>query len=270
MKKWTSTALGGAPVFDDDLLSIFNSEIWSCIQAILSPFDADTEGIIVSGCTVSGTGPYNISSGFVYLNGEFMLFPGATGITFSSAINITPKTPTNDVRTFADSTTATVAVDKQAEINVAPGSGQYISFHSATDPDDRRWSAMVKNSVISDQPIRTKVISMTLWNMNTTQLKTYAHGLSSASKIISVRASIFLDGTGTVTNGGIAMRAIDLDMADAGAGTDAYRTGTKWGCVRGWNDTAVELWANPYRFFGTDSLLTGSGFRGYLYITYMP
>lgn len=138
MRKWTSTALGGAPVYDDDLLDIFNSEIWGAMQAIFSPYDSDTEGVIVSGCVISGSGPYNISAGIVYLNGEFMRINAFTSL--SLPFYIQPDTVTTEPRTFADSTVNAVITVKIATVGgSAPGSGQYIAVTSPTDPDDRRY-----------------------------------------------------------------------------------------------------------------------------------
>lgn len=162
MRKWTSTALGGAPVYDDDLLDIFNSEIWGAMQAIFSPYDSDTEGVIVSGCVISGSGPYNISAGIVYLNGEFMRINAFTSL--SLPFYIQPDTVTTEPRTFADSTVNAVITVKIATVGgSAPGSGQYIAVTSPTDPDDRRWDPAsqldVTNAVASEASARSSAIS---------------------------------------------------------------------------------------------------------------
>jgi hypothetical protein len=138
MKKYTSTALGGAPVDDDDLLDIFNSEIWAAIQGQLSTFDSDVEGIVISGCvTTANAGNFDMTEGIVYLNGEFMRISAVTNQTFTKYI--APATPVNDDRQYADGTTNTIAVTKGAGlVGSAPGSGQYIKIASLTDLDERR------------------------------------------------------------------------------------------------------------------------------------
>jgi hypothetical protein len=137
MKKFTATSLGGAPVDAADLKKIFNDDLYSAIEGILSPFSLTTEGIIVSGCIISGGGPYNISAGVVYLNGEFMALPAQTGVSLPQYIQ--PDTVVSDTRTFADSTTHEVASTKSAKVGgSAPGSGQYIAITSVTDPDNQR------------------------------------------------------------------------------------------------------------------------------------
>lgn len=138
MKKYTSTALGGAPVDNDDLLDIFNSEIWAVIQAKLSMFDSDIEGIIISGCvTTANAGNFDMTAGIVYLNGEFMRVAAATNQTFTKYI--APSTPVNDDRQYADGTTNTIAVTKGAGlVSSAPGSGQYLKIASLIDLDERR------------------------------------------------------------------------------------------------------------------------------------
>lgn len=144
MKKFTSTGLGGAPLNKNDLKTIFNDEIWSATEAILSPFIADTEGIIVSGCIITGGGPYSISAGIVFLNGEFMRLPAQTGLSLPQYI--IPSTPVGDSRVFGDGTTQVVAVNKSAIASGSlPGSGQYIAITSSTDPDDRRYENIFVN-----------------------------------------------------------------------------------------------------------------------------
>ncbi len=138
MKKINSTGqTGGAPVNQEDLRTVFNDEIWDAIEALLSPFSADTEGVIVSGCVISGGGPYDISAGIVYLNGEFMRLAAATGQTLPKYI--APATAVNDNRVFADQTTKTLFITKGAElVGSAPGGSQYVAITTTTDPDDRR------------------------------------------------------------------------------------------------------------------------------------
>lgn len=137
MKKFTSTDTGGGPVTKQDLRDIFNSEFWDVIQGTMSSYDADTQGIILSGCIISGGGPYAMTAGIVYLNGEFMRMPAVASMSLPQYIQ--PDTPVNDDRVFADTTTHTVAVTKSAKIaSSAPGSGQYVAITTSSDPDDRR------------------------------------------------------------------------------------------------------------------------------------
>jgi hypothetical protein len=137
MKKFTATANGGAPIHSDDRRTIFNEEFWDVIEGLFSPYLTDTQGIIVSGCVISGGGPYDISEGIVFLDGEFMRLPAQTGQTLPKYIKAA--TAVNDSRTFADGSTGTMAVTKSAELaGSAPGT-QYIAITSITDPDDRRW-----------------------------------------------------------------------------------------------------------------------------------
>lgn len=268
MKKFTTaTDLGGAPIFKNDLREVFNLEIWDALESVLSPFDFnfDSEGIIVSGCIISGSGPYSMASGIVYLNGEFMRIPLQS--SFSLPQYIVPDTIVNDSRTFSDSTSHIVMITKSATISSSPaGSGQSIAITTATDPDDRRWRPIISDLIT----LRTKVISVSSWNMNTTPLKTLSHGIATASQIKSVQANIYPDGAGISVGGGITMKVIAIDFPDVGGGTDVYPTGTKWGGVKGWNDTTIELWANPNRQFGTNSTFSGSGHRADVIITYTP
>lgn len=186
MKKFTSTDLGGAPIYKDDLRTIFNTEIWEVIQAMLSPFDSDTEGLVISGCvTTANAGNFDITAGIVYLNGEFMRVSAATNQSFTKYI--APSTAVNDDRTFEDGTVHTVAVTKGAGLaGGAPGSGQYITIASLTDLDNRRWKPQQNENT----NLRTKVIQMGDWDMDATASILVTHGLADYKKVRSVTAII--------------------------------------------------------------------------------
>jgi hypothetical protein len=136
MKKLlNSSALGGAPVYKSDLRDIFQDEMWDCIEAMFSPFDSDTEGVIVTGCVISGSGPYDISDGIVYLSGEFRRFAAVTGVTLPKYIVLS--TSFYDNRVYANGVSNDFAITSNCEL-AASGTGQYIAITSPTDPNDRR------------------------------------------------------------------------------------------------------------------------------------
>ncbi len=149
MKKFTTaTDLGGAPINKNDLRDVFNSEIWDAIESLMSQFSSDVQGVVIEGCaTTANGGNFDMTAGVVFLNGEFMKISAATNQSFTKYI--APATAINDTRTFADSTSHVVTIDKKAElVGSAPGSGQYITIASLTDLDDRRWSpATVQTSI---------------------------------------------------------------------------------------------------------------------------
>jgi len=185
MKKFTSTDLGGAPIYKNDLRDIFNSEIWEVIQAMLSPFNSDVEGLVITGCvTTNNAGNFDMTSGIVYLNGEFMRIAAVTNQAFTKYI--APSAVVNDSRTFQDSSVNIVAVTKGAGlVGSAPGSGQYLTISSLTDLDNRRWKPMQSET----DNLRTKVINIGDWDMNASATVTVNHGLTLA-KIRSVSAII--------------------------------------------------------------------------------
>lgn len=247
MKKFTATSNGGAPVNADDLKLIFNDEIWAAMQALLSPFDADTQGIIVSGCVITdNSGNFDMTAGIVYLNGEFMHVSSVTNQAFTKYI--APSSPVSDARQFADTTTHEVASTKGASlVGSAPGSGQYIIISSLTSADDRR----VGYPQVSDPGtplIRKKLINIGDWNMDSTASVTISHGLS-LDKIISVSTFIRTDSgegggnfrplnsvtnSGTDINGGVRVvgsssvildRAATRDFDDPAFDSTGYNRG---------------------------------------------
>jgi hypothetical protein len=162
MKKLTSaTDLGGAPIFKNDLRAVFNQELYKVIQGLLYPFDADVEGIIISGCLITANGGnFDMTAGIIYINGEYREIPAATNQTFTKYI--IPSTLVTDSRTFADGTSHAVTETKNAELAAsAPMSGQYITINSLTGADDRRWRG---GNLI------TRIVTLDIgdWNMDST------------------------------------------------------------------------------------------------------
>ena len=153
--------LGGAPMFKNDLRDVFNGDIWAALDGMLASRQADSQGIIISGCVLSdNAGNFDMTAGVVYLNGEFMRIAAATNQTFPKFI--APKTPVSDSRTFADGTTHAVVETKEAELVASAGSGQEITISSLTVPDSRRLK-MVVGSVDADI-VNTDVVVQDKYN----------------------------------------------------------------------------------------------------------
>ena len=132
--------LGGAPFTNEDLSDVFQTEIWAALQAMLSVYDADAEGVIVSGCVVTpNAGNFDMTAGIVYLNGEFMRVDAVTNQTFTKYIKAA--TPTNVARVFQDTISKTFIVERKAEVSatVAAG-GQEITIASVAASNNRRFS----------------------------------------------------------------------------------------------------------------------------------
>lgn len=220
MKKIVSaTDLGGAPFFKNDMREVFNSEIWDVIEGMLAPFDSDTEGLIISGCVFSNNGGnFDMTAGIVYLNGEFMRIAAVTNQAYTKYI--APKTPTSDSRTFADGSTNAVVQTKEAEIvGSAPGAGQYITINSLTGMLDRVW-----RPVTSETPkLRTKIIEIGDWDMDTTEEVYVEHDLPDWKKIRSISAVVRNDADdeyfqlGTDDNGDVAATSGTGSVVGAGA-----------------------------------------------------
>ncbi len=131
---------GGAPFSNEDLNDVFQGEIWAALQAMLSQYNDDAEGVIVSGCVVTpNVGNFDMTAGIVYLNGEFMRVDAVTNQTFPKYIKAA--TPTNIVRAFQDTLNKTFIVERKAEVSATvDGSGQEITISSVSASNDRRFS----------------------------------------------------------------------------------------------------------------------------------
>lgn len=102
----TTIPNGGAPLLEFPVLrTLFDVETKDAIEALLNSItNGDTEGLILSGCTVSGTaGNFAISSGYVYLDGEVLLYSGGSG--FSATRYLQKATVTEEGGVFADTVT---------------------------------------------------------------------------------------------------------------------------------------------------------------------
>lgn len=143
MKKLVTTQPGGGPIHQDDLRTVFNSEIWYVLEATFGMFNGDTQGVIVSGCILTPNGGnWDISEGLIYLNGEFMRLAAATNQALPKYIQ--PAAAVNDDRQFADAVTRTLFITKGAELaGSAPGGSQYVAITTSTDPDDRRLQNLI-------------------------------------------------------------------------------------------------------------------------------
>jgi hypothetical protein len=119
----TPIANGGAPIYLDDLIN-GDLENKKAYEAILAGLDSK---IILSGVEVSNLliGTFDLSAGFVYLNGTVMEIPAYSG---SYPIYIHEATAVNDDRDFEDGNTDTVATTRSAEYTATP-SGDSIELN---------------------------------------------------------------------------------------------------------------------------------------------
>jgi hypothetical protein len=109
---------GGFPIYDPEINSVLQSELWDAIENSLLGLvsGGGSTNVIIQGGNVSdnGNGTYNIGNGIVFIDGEFMAFDAAinqTGVTF-----LTPATPTTTQTEYADAVTRDYYIEQKAEI----------------------------------------------------------------------------------------------------------------------------------------------------------
>ncbi len=232
---------GGAPFTNEDLNDVFQGEIWAAMQAMLSQYDSDAEGVIVSGCVVTpNASNFDMTAGIVYLNGEFMRVDAVTNQTFTKYIKAS--TPTNVTRTFNDAASKTFILEKKAEVSgTADGGGQEITISSLYSSLYRRLEFLMGSHTVkvvaagteSTKRILTKVIEIGDWNMDSTPSVNVAHGLSDQSKIRSVSVLIRSDSGG---NTSIISNSCVNDITGIGGSQEAWvyyaNTSTNIGLAR--------------------------------------
>jgi hypothetical protein len=193
MKKIQSPLANGlAPWTNERFLNI-QDDLYKVVEGMLSgisPIAATGNvGVIISGCVVTGSGPYNCTPGIIYLNGEFMEFAGFTAQTLPRYI--VPLAPIVTNATWANSSSNPLTIDKQATHQSGlPGSGQYITL--STTGNNGGLGGYRFGNVGGD-------LNGTLPNPNLASKYTKnADGVQLLTKIINVGGTFDLDG-GTAT-----------------------------------------------------------------------
>ncbi len=127
---------GGQPFYiEDDELQ--QSELFKAIENQY----ADTGGVVLSGCNVSGA---NISAGLVYLDGKIRELAAATGLTFPCYIKASAVIE-NDTRPhLEDSLSKTTKREFNAEITtILPAVGDFITVRA--NGVEKRLHYVVRN-----------------------------------------------------------------------------------------------------------------------------
>jgi hypothetical protein len=208
---------GGAPLSTETVDDLVTTEIWDAIESTYSEFEGDTEGIIISGCIISGSvGNYNISAGFVFLNGEIMRLPSQTGVALPQYI--VPVATSYETAIFNDGDSKNLIEVKVAGLAVsAPGAGQYIAITTTTDPDNRRLNTVRGENI----GCRIKLITVSDWDMDTDPNYTVNHNLTD-SDILSVSVMIEDGIVGKFHDlfnaGTITVNSTDLELTREGSG----------------------------------------------------
>ena len=103
---------GGFPFYLDDLIDLQETQARYGISHFKSII-LNNNGIITEGLSVTGVGPYNISQGYVYLDGDLRFFPSTSIATLTGYI--VADTDLVESRVFFDGNNNPVKVTKRAK-----------------------------------------------------------------------------------------------------------------------------------------------------------
>jgi len=273
MKKLsTATDLGGAPIYKNDLREVFNYEIWAAVEALMSQFNSDTQGIVVQGCvTTANGGNFDMTSGVVYINGEFMRIPAATNQAFTKYI--APAAVVNSTRTFADTTSHVVTIDSKAElVSSAPGTGQYITISSLTSLDARRWRPALNQDLNTEIALRsaqnpnglvTDYIDIGDWDMDTDATKTISAATLSSAGIVDLHLKKHWITVTIVADSDAGIVALNgSSLLNEGAGEFTVNGTDSPGSLTLQRTNGAEFDSTNYNMTSYN--------RGYILITYLP
>lgn len=113
----------GRPIYNNDF-ALLQNELLEAAKASYKGRNA----FILNGCAVSGSGPYNISAGLVFIDNELMRFPGVTGITFPYYIYQDAVTLTNYDEYNDNVSRPTRQLVQATGSTTMPGSGEIITM----------------------------------------------------------------------------------------------------------------------------------------------
>ena len=198
---------GGRPIKNEDYL-----EYLQIITLFESWFlDIQLGDCIVYGCVISGGGPYNVSAGVIYYNGELRIFDAVVGVALPMLLEA------EDVdinsREYEDGAPKYTA---QIFKMVQDGGGAF-SF----DADTPR----TKEALLGPGATKKKYIDIGDWDMNVSVAGSLsvslAHGFGDHTKIKKIRVRIFADDDSGRAN-------IIYDYTGAGDNTGVGGGGIAW------------------------------------------
>ncbi|GAA4349754.1 hypothetical protein GCM10023185_06710 [Hymenobacter saemangeumensis] len=133
-------ATGGRPLTNDDLQALQDE------QRIAASASFQGRGpFIVSGCQVSGPngGPYSVSAGIVFLDGEFVRFYGASNVSLPAQFQRGALVVLDD-RPYESGNTLPCLQERAAELaapNPAYGGGEFLALNTW---GGKRWDDVVR------------------------------------------------------------------------------------------------------------------------------
>lgn len=149
----SSVPNGGAPLGEfPTIRTLFDAETKDGIEALINRLVAGrTEGVIVSGCEVTGTASnWSIANGWVYLDGELMKLVGDSGFTTGQTVYLEGGTVAEISGTFADGVSRNWVEERTAFVETTQGAGtttQYISVSFTNQGETLRQAIINANSV---------------------------------------------------------------------------------------------------------------------------
>lgn len=168
--KRINTQIGGRPIKNDDLVIL--EQPLNIIEQTYQA--ANYPDFIVSGCEITGTGPFDIAAGLIYVNGKIRTFAGATS---AASLPLDLVEDDNDInnRTYFDSVSKATAT----ELRLIAGT-----------PADFSISTSSLRAVDLLKLTTKKIINIGDWDMLNTASITVAHGVTDFKKIRRVSVTI--------------------------------------------------------------------------------
>lgn len=241
-----SNDTGGRPIKNEDLQKFVQSfDNWSGFLEELN----NGEPLILYGIEITGGGPYGITSGVIYFEGDLCIYDGGTGISLPNLLKVNVG---SDPREFFDGVTKNT-------INTIKVIDDLSGTHQLTESEKRLTDftpsqEQVDKNTTDFGGLVTKVVEIGTWDMVTTATKDVSHGIADYTKIRSIDITIIDD------NGDL----VDFNGADSSSGD----LGGIWKCPAAYS-TVIKLSRVSSSFFNSTLYDGAVDNRGYAVIQYV-
>lgn len=246
MKRLNTILTGGFPFYGTDIKDTLQDEFYALFKAFLNAMTSGkTEGVVIDGVNVTSAAAFDTTAGIVFLDGEFYRIDAQSDIANPSYI--VPDTDVDETRVYADLATKNAIVTKKATVQGSiPGAGQYITIDST---GEKKVGLVASDEGVA---LRTKVIEIGDWNMDSTANVDVTHGVSK-DKIRSVSVLVRDDL-------GIVNSPLPLPATSGSTNFNGFRVGA----------TSVQLYRESAGIFDNANFDSTSYNRGWVTVVYEP
>lgn len=255
MDKFLSNFQGGLPLNLDDfrwfLSQSSNKGIYAYFDELQRDFGND---LILQGCVVTGSNPNkSLTEGWILLGGEVLKVDAIAGTLDTSTDSHYIKFTTFDASGQKTLRNSQVVQTYEKARGKLDGTSGDLKFDGLTLFESQGAIKINASNVVSQQVLRSKVIFLQDWNMDSTASINLAHGLTGSQSLNIVSADAIIRDDSSET--------FSLNYSDG--------TANMHGGIGEINSGDITLLRVTGGFFDTTQFEATSFNRGFIYLVYM-